>query len=178
MRVGLALMLLATVVRPVAAQPVGAPRYEVAAGYAYMHDNDSSYNFPGGWVVSAAAGATPWLWIVGEAGGSYKTLSIPGDPPKFTVYHFMGGPRVTVARDRRLSPFAQVLFGAARATTAVLDVRDTVTDFAYQPGVGIDFNLTRHAAVRLDGAYRIIRANGANSKEPRVAVAAVLGLPK
>lgn len=173
-----ALIVLALFVRPVAAQSVDAPRYEVAGGYAFMHDDDSAYNFPKGWMVSVAAGVAPWLRVVGEVGGSYKTLVIPGDAPTFTVYHFMGGPRLTATRDRRLSPFAQVLFGAARATTTVVGVRETVTDFAYQPGGGLDVNLRRNVALRLDGAYRIIRANGANSKEPRVAIAAVFGLSR
>ena len=93
MRARTALLVVGVLISPVAAHAQDLPRYEIAVGYSFLRDQDSSYNFPGGWVVSAAAAATPWLELVAEAGGSYKTLSIPGDPPKFRVYNFMGGPR-------------------------------------------------------------------------------------
>jgi len=169
------LLLVALFLSSRVAHAQDAPRYEVAGGYAFMHDQDSSYNFRRGWVVSFAAAATDWLGLVGEAGGSFKTLSIPGDPPKFKVYTFMGGPRFTPCRDRRIAPFAQVLFGRARASTTVLDVSDTVTDFAYQPGGGVDLSLSRNVAIRVEGDYRIIRVDGSNSKESRFVAAAVFG---
>ena len=143
-----------------------------------MHDQDSSYNFPGGWVVSVGATATRWLGLVGEIGGSRKTLSLPGDPPTLKVYTFMGGPRIGTARTDRVALFGQVLFGAARATTAVLDVAETVTDFAYQPGGGIVMTLGRNVGIRLEGDYRIVRAEGSNSKESRFVAAAVFGFGK
>ena len=71
---------------------------------------------------------------MGEVGGNYKTLSIPGDPPKIKVQTLMGGPRFKAHTYGRVTPFGQVLFGAAWARTSVLDVGDTVKDFAYQPG--------------------------------------------
>jgi hypothetical protein len=57
----------------------------------------------------------------------------------------------------------------------VLGIRETVTDFSYQPGGGIDLSLAGRLGVRFEGDYRIIRASGHNSKEPRVAAAAVIG---
>ena len=67
---------------------------------------------------------------------------------------------------------------AARATTAVLDVAETVTDFAYQPGGGIVMTLGRNVGIRLEGDYRIVRAEGSNSKESRFVAAAVFGFGK
>jgi opacity protein-like surface antigen len=151
-----------------------APALEVAAGYAFLHDQDSGYNFPAGWTASVAAHATSWFDAVADAGGSYKTLSIPGDHPKFSVYSVMGGPRFRLAHAGPVSPFAQVLFGVARAATTVVGVSETARDFAYQPGVGVDVALAPHLAARLEGDYRIIRAEGQNSKESRVVVAAVI----
>lgn len=173
-----ALILVVVFIKPVAAHAQDAPRYEVAGGYSFMHDEDSSYNFPRGWVVSAAAFVSRWFGIVGEVGGSLKTLPLPGDPPKFRVYDFMGGPRVKTRRFSRIAPFAQVLFGAARASTTVVHVADTVTDFGYQPGGGIDASLRQNVAVRLEGDYRIIRADGRHSRESRFVVEAVFGFGK
>jgi len=169
-------VLLALSAARLAAQD--APPFEVAAGYAFLHDQDSSYNFPGGWTVSAAARVTRWIGAVAEGGASYKTLSIPGDAPKFSVYDLMGGPRVNLARVGRLSFSAQVLFGVARATTTVVGVSESATDFAYQPGAGVDVAIGPHLAARLAGDYRIIRASGQNSNESRFVTAVVLGIGK
>ena len=169
------LLLLGTLARPVAAQAPMASRYEVAAGYLFMHDQDISENFSRGWVVSGAGNVTPWLGLVGEVGASYRTLDLLGEPPKLRVYTYMGGPRLTASVFSGVAPFAQVLFGAARASSGVLGVGDSVTDFAYQPGGGVDVHLAPAVAVRLEGDYRIIRSNGRNSKEPQVIAAAVVG---
>ena len=125
----------------------------------------------------ASGGAHFWSWLgaVGEVSGSAKTLSIPGDKPKLRVYTFMAGPRFTRSAHTGVNPFAQVLLGSARASTSVLGIRDTVNDFSCQPGGGIDLSLAGRLGVRFEGDYRIIRASGHNSKEPRVVAAAVIG---
>ena len=164
---------------PLAAQSTSARRYEVAAGYQLMHDQDIakagdlSANFPAGWMASGGAHVWRGLSAIGEVGGSAKTLSIPGDKPKLRVYTFMAGPRFTRAV-HAINPFAQVLLGSARASNSVLNIRETVTDFSYQPGGGIDLNVARRVGARFEGDYRIIRAEGHNSKEPRLIAAAVI----
>jgi len=175
------LILLFISVAPLAAQSTGSLRYEVAAGYQFMHDQDIakadtdlSANFPAGWMASGGARLWGWLSAIGEVGGSAKTLSIPGDKPKLRVYTFMAGPRFTRAV-HGINPFAQVLLGSARASNSVLGIHETVTDFSYQPGGGLDLNLARRVGARFEGDYRIIRAEGHNSKEPRVIAAAVVG---
>jgi len=157
------------------------PRYDVAAGYAFMRDQDIatsnpdiSANFPAGWMVSAGATLSQWLGAAGQVSGSYKTVAIPGDRPKLRVYTFLAGPRVKRAYGR-ISPFGQVLFGAAHASTSLLTVTDTTTNFAYQPGAGVDARLSERLGLRLQGDYRVIRADRAISKEPGVALAAVIG---
>jgi hypothetical protein len=170
-----ALLLLGIFVRPAMAQAPAPSRYEVAAGYLFMHDQDISENFPRGWVVSGAGNVTRWLGVVGEAGISDKTLDLLGEPPKLRVYTFMGGPRATARLSSRVAPFGQVLFGAARASSSVLDVGDSVTDFGYQPGGGVDVHLSSAVGVRLQADYRIVRSEGRNSKESRVIAAAVVG---
>ena len=172
------LMLLFISGAPLAAQ---GPRYEVAAGYQLMHDQDIakadtdlSANFPAGWMASGGAHVFGWLSAIGEVGGSAKTLNIPGDKPKLRVYTFMAGPRFTRAVHAGINPFAQVLLGSARASNSILGIHETVTDFSYQPGAGFDLNVARRVGARFEGDYRIIRAEGHNSKEPRVIAAAVV----
>jgi hypothetical protein len=170
-----AVFLAVVVVRPVAAQSPTAPRFDVAGGYSFLHDQDISENLPKGWLASFADNLTSWLGLVGEVGGNYKTLAIPGDAPRIRVQTVLGGPRLRAHPSARVTPFGQVLFGAAWARTSVLGVGDTVKDFAYQPGGGIDWNLRSNLGVRLEGDYRIVRAAGSNSKESRFVAAAVFG---
>ena len=157
-------------------------RFEVAGGYQFMRDQDLaksnpdlSANFPAGWMASAGVSLSGWLVAVGEVSGSMKTLDIPGDKAKLRVYTFMAGPRIQRRRRAGLNPFGEVLFGSARATTSVLSVHETVTDFSYQPGGGVDLNTSDRFGVRLEGYYRIIRAGGNNTKEPGFIAAAVFG---
>ena len=178
----LMLILVSISFVPAAAQSTDPSRYEVAAGYQFMRDQDIakqdadlSANFPAGWMASGGARLWGWLDAIGEVSGSYKTLSIPGNKPQLRVYTYMAGPRFTRPAHPGINPFAQVLLGSARASTSVLGVHDTVTDFSYQPGGGIDLNVARRFGARFEGDYRIVRAAGHNSKEPRVIAAAVVG---
>jgi opacity protein-like surface antigen len=164
------------------AQSNDAPRYEAAVGYQFMHDQDIakqdpdlSANFPAGWLVSGGMRVGGWLGAIGEVSTTSKTLDIPGDKPKVRVSTFMAGPRLAVGRRAGINPFGQVLFGAARATTSLLSVSETTSHFSYQPGGGVDLNLSDRFGVRVEGDYRIIRTSGHNSKEPRFVAAAVVG---
>jgi hypothetical protein len=157
-------------------------RYEAAIGYQFMHDQDIakqdpdlSANFPAGWMVSGGARLVGWIRAIGEVSSTSKTLDIPGDKPKVRISTFMAGPRVAGTARAAISPFGQVLFGAARATTSLLSVSETVSHFSYQPGGGVDLNLSDRFGVRVEGDYRIIRTSGHNSKEPRFIAGAVVG---
>jgi len=176
------LILILMSVVSAAAQSTDSLRYEVAGGYQFMRDqdiakqdSDLSANFPAGWMASGGARLWRWLDAIGEVSGSVRTLSIPGDKPKLRVYTFMAGPRFERPAHPGINPFAQVLFGSARASASVMGIRETATDFSYQPGGGIDLNTSRRIGARFEGDYRIVRAAGRNSKEPRVIAAAVVG---
>jgi hypothetical protein len=148
-----ALLLVGMLMSPVAAHAADTPRLEVAAGYAFLHDEDISENFPWGWIASVEGNVTSWLRLVGEVGGSYRTLPDSIDPPRLTVYSLTGGPKFTARSYGRIVPFAQVVFGAALSSSGV---GDWDADFAYQPGGGIDMNFNPHIGVRLEADYRII----------------------
>ena len=159
-----------------------APRYELAGGYQFMRDQDIaknnpdlSANFPAGWMASAGLSLSGWVEAVGEISGSMKTLNIPGDKPKLRVYTYMAGPRIQRRRRAGLNPFGELLFGAAHASTSVLSAHETVTDFAYQPGGGVDLNVSDRVGVRLEGDYRFVHTPSHTTKEPGFIAAAVIG---
>lgn len=176
------LLFISMSVVSLSAQSSGPRRYHAAVGYQFMHDQDIakddpdlSANFPAGLMASGGVRVGGWLGAIGEVSTTSKTLDIPGDKPKVRVSTFMGGPRVAGRKQTGISPFGQVLFGSARATTSLLSASETTSHFSYQPGGGVDLNLHARFGVRVEGDYRVIRTSGHNSKEPRVVAAAVIG---
>ncbi len=163
----LALLVLAASAASAAAQTAPSWRYDVAAGYALMRDQDLANNnpdiaanFPAGWMATVGGNLWSGLGVVGEVSGSYKTVSIPGDQPKLRVYTFLAGPRIKRSSSS-IAPFVQVLFGAARASTSVLNITETVNDFAYQPGAGLDLYFSGRLGFRIEGDYRRNQQQGA-----------------
>ena len=68
-----------------------------------------------------------------------------------TLMTYMAGPRVTIQR-RRLVPFSQILFGIGHGSDSYFPSGTTYTtsasSFAYEPGGGLDINLSPRLAVR------------------------------
>lgn len=181
--IAIILLCISASVASLSAQSQGARTYDVALGYQYMHDQDLAKqdpdlgaNFRAGWMVSGGLRFARSLWAIGEVSSTSKTFNIPGDKPKARVSTFMAGPRLSGGRHAGISPFGQVLFGSAWASTSLLSVSETVSHFAYQPGGGVDLNVSDRFGIRIEGDYRVIRASGHNSKEPRFVAALVVGL--
>jgi len=162
MRVGLAVAVLALFVStPVMAQVT--PAVEIGLGYAFLRDDEIKEDFPLGWYADIAGNITSSLGLVGELGGSYKTIgSGLGDDTldiKLSVHTAMGGLRLTHRGDGA-NFFLQVLAGAAKAKQTFLDESDTVTDFALQPGVGLELGTGGSVGFRIGADYRRVFSDG------------------
>ena len=147
------------------------PAVEMSGGYTFMRDFSSDLaedlNFPAGWYASTAVNVNRWFGVVGEVTGSYKNdlklgLEEMGMSSDAQVYTFMGGPRFA-AKTGRLMPFAQFLAGAAhlRATVNMPEqipgyFSTSDTQFAFQPGGGLNVLLTNNLGVHIAGDYRCI----------------------
>jgi opacity protein-like surface antigen len=150
-------------------------RVDFAVGYSLMHDSDVDGNFPMGWFVSAGKKMTPTMSIVGYVSGNYKSIEVaPGVDAKLKVHAFMGGLRWS-QRQNQITPWAQLLVGAANMSGNVLGVGDSETDFAVQPGGGLDYEVARGMAVRLGANFRLIRASDGTGKEFQFIAGIVLG---
>jgi hypothetical protein len=107
--------LVATVLAMLAyALPVRAqdetPKAELYVGYDYARvSSGDSYNFNGG-SGQLTYNVRNWLGIVGDLGGYYT-----GNGARAGIISYMFGPRITLRRRGRLTPFAQGLFGGARS---------------------------------------------------------------
>ena len=178
--VGLPVFLLSAA--PLKAQ---TPRAEISGGYSFMHDNDRSEDFPAGWVASAIGNVNEWIGVAAEVGGHYRTCEncqrgpftsgrFRGTDLHLHVLTYMAGPRVAARAFAALTPFAQVLFGGSHISGGTQWDGALTTGFTYQPGAGVDINVTPRAGVRLQGDYRVIRTSGIDNKESRFLVGVVL----
>src|SRR5581483_2073134 len=102
----LVIAFASVVLTAVQARAQSGPSADFAFGYVYMHDNDLDTGFPAGWMVSAAGHVTSWFSLVGEVGGSYKTVSGPPDV-SLSLHTFSFGPRFGVTQRAPIAPFIQ-----------------------------------------------------------------------
>jgi hypothetical protein len=117
-----------------------APKVEVSGGYNYLHVPDESV--PAGWYLDATGNITPTFGIVGQLTGNYKSFDDDAiDPFDSKLHTFMGGVRVNARAVSGVTPFAQVLLGAARASASsdLLGDLGSSTDAALQLGGGVKF---------------------------------------
>ncbi len=132
-----------------AAQDV--PRVDLFAGYTYVHTSPgisaSSFSANGG-VGSVAFNFTDWGSLVFEAGGIH-TSAINGADVDATAFTYMAGPKISFFHRSRLTPFAQALFGFAHTNAGFNQTTLNHNNFATSPGIGLDWNATRHIGIRL-----------------------------
>ena len=161
-----------------------APRMEVVGGYSFMRDQDRSEDFPAGWVASVIGNITGWIGGVAEVGSSDRTCedcqrgpftseTFRGTDRHLRVFTFMAVPRVALRETSRVTPFAQFLLGGSHISGGVQFDGALTTGFAYQPGAGVDVNVTPKLGVRIQSDYRVVRTNGHNGGVTRVAAGLV-----
>jgi opacity protein-like surface antigen len=160
------------------------PRAEISGGYSFMHDNDRAEDFSAGWVASAMGNVNEWIGVATEVGGNYRvcrkcqrgpfaSATFRGTDLNLRVYTFMAGPRFAARAISAVTPFAQVLFGGSHISGGVQFDGALNTGFTYQPGGGVDVNVTPNLGIRLQGDYRVIRTSGRDNNESRFLVGVV-----
>ena len=146
----LTLIMLASVL-PVKAQDEVA-KLEEYGGYSYIRFNINQkvngvtshdcYNASGGG-GQLEYNPKPWLGIVGDLSGYVVTegSAVAG------TFSYLFGPRFNF-RHRRLTPYAQTLFGGIAATSDILGP-GPVNHFAMTVGGGVDYTVSKGVAIRL-----------------------------
>lgn len=128
------------------------PKFDVFAGYSYVRENPAtsgidSFSVNGG-SASVAYNATHWLSAVADFGG-YHTNNILGTGVDGTLSTYLFGPRVSLHRDSRITPFGEVLFGAAHiGGHNGLAFSSSNNSFALTVGGGVDFKVSHRFSVR------------------------------
>jgi opacity protein-like surface antigen len=146
------------------------PNWEMSASYAFLRDQELETNFPLGWNVSMARNVTDSLGVVADVGGNYKSV----EGVDLNIHAFLGGLRYSF-RGERVTPYVEVLAGAARAGVSALGVSDSATDFALQGGIGLGVKVAENVWVRAGGDFRNIFTEGESAQEFRATAGLTFG---
>ena len=129
----------------------GDSKVDLFAGYSYLHTGpgvaQSSFKANGG-DASLAFNVNRWGSLVAEVGGVHAS-KISGTDVDANAETFLFGPKISLFRGSTFTPFAQALFGFAHANAAFNGTTTSSNTFAMSPGVGLDWNATRHIGLRL-----------------------------
>ena len=128
-----------------------APKFDVFAGYSYVQANPGvtgvdSFHLHGG-NANVAYNWKTWLSGVADFGG-YTNGNILSSGRSGTFSTYLFGPRVSYRHYNRITPFGQVLFGAAHANAAAFNTTGTQNAFAMTAGGGVDYKLFDHFSIR------------------------------
>lgn len=179
LRVIVSLLALATVFS-LSAKAQEIPKIDASVSYSYFRANPATPGFSNfslnGGSASVAYNVRDWLSGVADFGG-YHVGSSNGVNVDDHLLTYMFGPRVTYRRYRRISPFGQMLFGAARAGSGVFATTNAHTAFATAFGVGVDYNVRDRFSIRpLQFDYLLTHlpevANGNNQTQNNFRVSA------
>lgn len=165
------------------------PAAEVSAGWRLLTlpnaFEDQTETMPLGWYADVAGNLNRVFAVVGEVGGNYKnftetetqfgaTVRVDAD---INLHTFLGGVRVSARQVPAFTPYAQALFGLARAagnvkgeitlagrTIQTIDESESDSDFAFDAGGGVNFNISNAYAVRVGASYlRVGGSDGGNA---------------
>jgi peptidoglycan-associated lipoprotein len=131
------------------------PAPELALTYTYLHANVppnacGCFSMNGG----SASFAYPFTYsfsLVAEAGAETNS-NVTSSGLDLTLSEYLAGPRYSLRKVSRITPFAQLLVGAAHTSGALSPAQfglGSSTAFAMATGGGLDLNLTRRFAWRL-----------------------------
>jgi hypothetical protein len=178
----LSMAAVTVLLTPVQGSAQDGAKADVAVSYTALYDSsigDAGYGSwsPFGWLVGFGGHLNDTISIVGEFGGSYKSISESGVDVTLNIYNYMGGVRFRGRGNPKAIPFGQVLIGGAHvgvgADAAGYNVGVSTNGFSLQPGGGVDVFFAKNAGVRIQGDYRVIWAEGDNSSEFRIAAGVV-----
>lgn len=132
------------------------PRLEASGGYSWLSTSllqdtgflEAREGFSG-WNGSLSWNTTHNLGFVGEFSGFLGTPSLGGTSVKTRDYSVLVGPKITHHnRSDKVEIFVHQLFGTSHATLASGTRSLTASGFSLAAGVGMDYVIRRHIAIR------------------------------
>jgi hypothetical protein len=124
---------------------------DVGVSYSYVRYNPATTGFNSqsmnGGSGSVAVNFNSWLSGVADLGG-YARYSPAAGSGSSVLSTYLFGPRISLNRSGRVTPFAQVLVGVAHAGSNYFTTGGSQTPFAAAIGGGLDWHFTRHLRIR------------------------------
>jgi hypothetical protein len=146
-----------------------APKVEVSAGYSFLRLGGTGGMNQNGGSVSIAGNVNRWFGIVGDFGGYHSSPF----GASLNTYTFLVGPRFSLRRNDRVTPFVQVLVGGAHLAAGAGSFSASVTPFVMSAGGGIDLRISQHVALRPQVDYLAFRSGGQTGNAGRASLGIV-----
>lgn len=147
---------------PLRAQQAVVPQFEVAGEYSYIRahpDNpNGAFNLNGG-IASFCYNVTDRFSAVGE----FNATRFSGLPNGVSsnMYTYLFGPRFSMRKSSRWTPFVHTLLGVGRVTASAGGVNAAENALALAAGGGLDLRFHSRFSLRLVQAdYLLTRFNG------------------
>jgi len=123
---------------------------DASASYSYIRGNSAGFTY--GFHVNGGTAALTLqlnnrLAVVGDF-GVYRFGNLPSGV-RSTMYTYLAGPRVSLHKFHRLSPFVQVLAGGGRLNATSAGVQAGENGLVVAAGGGLDAPLGTHFSMRL-----------------------------
>src|SRR4051812_39904015 len=87
------------------------PKAEVFAGYAYAGSGSNGFD------TSIVGNINTWFGVGTDINGQYTRLDENGTRESINSHSFLFGPRFSLRKNKRLTPFVQTMFGISRIHT-------------------------------------------------------------
>ncbi len=155
------------------------PKAEIAGTYTYVRINPGG-GAPGenchGGGGSIAGNFNSWFGVVGDFSGC-KVTGL-GSGVSANAFTYLFGPKISYRSHGTITPYAQALFGGARASVDVSGVGSTTDNaFAMTVGGGVDLKVSPHVAIRLVQAeYLLTRFASTSQHNARIQAGIVFRL--
>lgn len=153
------------------------PKAELFGGYSYAGEGSNGFD------ASIAGNVSSWFGLVADVSGQYTRLEEDGIRERIKTNSYLFGPRFSLRRNKRVTPFAHALFGVSHVKSEAVELGQAFTfsdtSFGMALGGGLDVTVSDHLAIRVIQAdYLRTRFFNQTQNEGRIAVGVVLRFGK
>ena len=129
-------------------------RTELGVAYTVLHDQEP-HGSAQGFLGSFAVNVNRWLGLIAEGGVNHGRIEDRANT-HFDAASFMAGPRFSLRKSSRVTPFAQLLIGTQHKDIEDLTGDEGETSFAWQTGAGVEFRMNSRTGLTIGGDFRHI----------------------
>lgn len=152
-----------------------ASQSEVSGAFSFVRANSTGgaggFNLNGG-SASWSYNFSSSFSVVADV-GAYRFSGLPSTLHS-TMYTYLFGPRITVSKFSRMTPFAQILVGGGRLNANSNGFEAAENEFAMAVGGGLDVPLHHHFALRaVQAEYLLTRFDsvaGASARQNNIRI--------